>query len=148
MQVLSHVAERLDNLHEAGWVHRDIKPGNVMFLLDKKRWTLIDFGCAAKTGTHAKNMFTICYAAPEVLRANRNREKKVLVTKALDAWSLGILALEMFRGEKVFGEMLSLGHEKVLVFSPFSTECYKSLSVYTAWLVNTHAIASCSLARG
>ncbi|NJR43227.1 MAG: phosphotransferase [Akkermansiaceae bacterium] len=51
MQVLSHVAERLRDLHEAGYVHRDIKPGNVMWLPRTKRWTLIDFGCAAPTGT-------------------------------------------------------------------------------------------------
>ncbi|NJR42330.1 MAG: phosphotransferase, partial [Akkermansiaceae bacterium] len=53
MQVLTHVAERLKDLHAAGYVHRDIKPGNIMWLPRKNRWTLIDFGCAARIGSKA-----------------------------------------------------------------------------------------------
>ena len=72
MQVLTHVAERLSDLHAAGYVHRDIKPGNIMWLPRKKRWTLIDFGCAARTGTHASNSFTPVFASPEVIRCHQD----------------------------------------------------------------------------
>ena len=67
LQVLTHVAERLKNLHAAGYVHRDIKPGNIMWLPRKNRWTLIDFGCAAKTGTFAFSGFSVFFAPPELL---------------------------------------------------------------------------------
>ena len=50
LQVLHHVAERLASLHRSGWVHRDLKPGNVLRRPHKHSWTLIDFGCAAQIG--------------------------------------------------------------------------------------------------
>lgn len=50
LQVLTHVATRLEQLHESGLVHRDLKPGNVLWRPQHLAWTLIDFGCAAHTG--------------------------------------------------------------------------------------------------
>ena len=105
MQVLSHVADRLKDLHAAGYVHRDIKPGNIMWLPRKKRWTLIDFGCAARTGTQATTGFSLYYAAPEVLSEYLNGAPTVEATEALDAWSLGVLAIELFSGRPVFDHM-------------------------------------------
>jgi eukaryotic-like serine/threonine-protein kinase len=102
MQVLSHIAERLKDLHEAGYVHRDIKPGNIMWLPRKKRWTLIDFGCAARTGTKARTGFSLYYVAPEVLRAYTAGQREFEATEALDTWSLGVLALELFGGKPAF----------------------------------------------
>jgi serine/threonine protein kinase len=50
VQVLCHVAMRLKMLHDQGWVHRDIKPGNILRLKMQHSWTLIDFGCVAQSG--------------------------------------------------------------------------------------------------
>jgi serine/threonine protein kinase len=102
VQVLSHIAERLKDLHAAGYVHRDLKPGNIMWLPRKKRWTLIDFGCAARTGTHAPTGFSLFYVAPEALQAYIAGEPGVVAEEALDAWSLGVLAIELFNGRPVF----------------------------------------------
>ena len=52
MQVMVHVAHKLEQLHEAGWAHRDLKPGNAIWLPSSNSWTLIDFGSAARIGTH------------------------------------------------------------------------------------------------
>ena len=105
LQVLSHIADRLKDLHGAGYVHRDIKPGNIMFLPRTKRWTLIDFGCAARTGSHARTGFSLFYAAPEALRAYMAGEGGVVAAEALDAWSLGVLAIELLTGKPVFNHM-------------------------------------------
>jgi serine/threonine protein kinase len=58
MQVLCHIAERLHVLHAAGWVHRDIKPGNVLRRPQHHSWTLIDFGCTARIGAHCAHFAT------------------------------------------------------------------------------------------
>lgn len=50
MQALKLIAERLEQLHSSGWVHRDLKPGNVLRLPNEHSWTLMDFGCAALSG--------------------------------------------------------------------------------------------------
>jgi serine/threonine protein kinase len=63
MQVLCHIAERLQVLHAAGWVHRDIKPGNVLRRPVHHSWTLIDFGCTARVGAFHPGVVTSvhCY---------------------------------------------------------------------------------------
>jgi Protein kinase domain len=48
---LSNIAQRLQELHSAGYVHRDLKPSNVLWLSRIFAWTLIDFGSAAEIGT-------------------------------------------------------------------------------------------------
>ena len=107
VQVLTHVAERLTDLHACGYVHRDLKPGNVMWLPRKNRWTLIDFGCAARTGHKARKGFSYSYAAPEVIRAVRAGDQLFDVAEGLDVWSVGILAIEMFTGAPVYSTLQS-----------------------------------------
>jgi serine/threonine protein kinase len=104
-------------------VHRDIKPGNIMWLPRQNRWTLIDFSCAARTGDCAQLGFTIAYAAPEVIQAFQGGAKRIVVTEALDAWSLGVLAIEVFTGTPVFDPLAppddvrtSLSHTRHIVY--------------------------------
>jgi serine/threonine protein kinase len=111
LQVLTHVAERLADLHAAGYVHRDIKPGNIMWLPRRNRWTLIDFGCAARTGQHAPMGFSLVYAAPEVITAHHAGHSEMIVSSAVDSWSVGILAVEMFTGQPAYRV---LQHEKTV----------------------------------
>ena len=72
MQILHQLALRMKAFHVLGYVHRDLKPGNVMWLPRENRWTVIDFGCAARTGETAKLAFSLAYAAPEVIAAYRH----------------------------------------------------------------------------
>ncbi len=46
VEIIRQVAEAADALHEAGIVHRDIKPGNIMVGRDGKTPVLMDLGLA------------------------------------------------------------------------------------------------------
>jgi serine/threonine protein kinase len=70
--MILQLALRIKELHALGYVHRDLKPANVMWLPRANRWTVIDFGCVARTGEIAKLAFSVRYAAPEVMAALRS----------------------------------------------------------------------------
>ena len=100
--VVYHIAQRLAELHASRQVHRDLKPGNVMWLPRRNRWTLIDFGCCAASGGPAPLCYTLRYAAPEVVGALRNGETCMVVRESQDAWSLGVMAFELATGAVAF----------------------------------------------
>ncbi len=78
------VAQALEALHAAGWVHGDIKPENAM-IGTTGHVTLIDLGFAEKIHTSTNRLFrgTPDYAAPETLTG------KSVALAASDVFSLG-----------------------------------------------------------
>jgi serine/threonine protein kinase len=99
MQIISHICECLVDLHQTGYVHRDLKPANIMWLPSQNRWTLIDFGCAARIDEDARTGFSLMYAAPEAVRAHFREDRLTIqASAALDAWSMGVIAVELFSG--------------------------------------------------
>jgi serine/threonine protein kinase len=111
MQVLVNIAKRLSSLHFDGWVHRDLKPGNVLWLTRKQRWTLIDFGLAARAGSEVAASFTPTYAAPEVVRAYK-AGTTCIAQPSMDAWAMGVMAFELLTGKPAFDKFKG-GAEKV-----------------------------------
>jgi serine/threonine protein kinase len=45
-----HCTLCVKRMHDLRWVHRDLKPGNVLRLPKTHTWTLIDFGSTARIG--------------------------------------------------------------------------------------------------
>lgn len=84
----------MEALNSAGFVHCDIKPGNVM--IDRLGYVkLVDFGRAVQIGEKANWLLgTPIYMAPEI------HERKPPQIQS-DIFSAGIVCLEMLRGEPI-----------------------------------------------
>lgn len=110
--MLTNIAERMKDMHAAGYAHRDLKPANVILLPRENRWTVIDFGCAARIGALAPVAFTLTYSPPEVLTALERQGTSVEASAAMDVWALGVMAFELLTGAPAF-RVVTDGVEKV-----------------------------------
>ena len=96
--ILRAIASALDAAHDAGIVHRDVKPENVFLHQPGDIVKLIDFGLAKlATVTEAPTqsgviMGTPAYMAPEQCRGQP-------VDRRTDAYAFGVIAYEILTGE-------------------------------------------------
>lgn len=100
-KLLRPVAEGLKFAHAAGFVHRDVKPSNI--LLDKNSIPrLADFGLAihecAQRHLAGKVAGTIPYMSPEQVRGETHH-----LDGRADIWALGVVLYEMLAARRPFG---------------------------------------------
>lgn len=98
LKILYHISGALTYLHARGIVHRDIKPGNIMFRQDMTP-VLLDFGIVktfqgretqlTETGTFVGTPF---YMSPEQCTLQK-------IDRRSDLYSLGVVFYEMLRGK-------------------------------------------------
>lgn len=88
LPVLLQVAAVLEHAHSRGVVHRDIKPGNVLFDADG-RVRLTDFGTAARTGS------TMALADGSPFSASPQQLRGEPAATSDDVYGLGALAYEL-----------------------------------------------------
>jgi serine/threonine-protein kinase len=94
--ILVSVADGLDDLHRRGFVHRDLKPQNVLLTADRAK--LADFGLARQDEDPLSDLTapgtavgTLAYLAPEVLQGER-------AGSAADVYALGVIAFAGLTG--------------------------------------------------
>ncbi|MBL8514439.1 MAG: protein kinase [Betaproteobacteria bacterium] len=100
IDILAQAARALGAVHAQGIIHRDLKPDNLMLRADGSIG-LVDFGVAKRAREslgltrHGQVVGTPFYLSPE-------QAQYAKVTPQSDLYSLGVMAYEMFTGEKPY----------------------------------------------
>ncbi len=116
MEVLRQIGSALDVAHQAGILHLDVKPSNILFREDPERKklhaVLTDFGIARPMGRAAtgQTTLTVEYASPEQARLASG--EPVAIGPTSDLYSLSVVFYEMLTGRLPFrgDDDLSLLH--------------------------------------
>ncbi len=102
-RIVEQVCQGLGYMHDKGWVHKDIKPDNIL-LNRSDEVRIIDFSLAVKKASGLSKLFaskrgvirgTRSYLAPETIRKEPS-------TPATDIYSLGIVLYEILTGTVPF----------------------------------------------
>jgi serine/threonine protein kinase len=103
LRLIQRLCGTLAHVHQAGYVHRDLKPTNVLLQSDGSP-VLLDFGLVSRfAGARAREALepagarvgTIHYTAPEQIRGE-------LVDARADLYSVGCLLFELVTGQRPF----------------------------------------------
>lgn len=97
LALLDAVVDGLAAAHDAGLIHRDVKPENVL-LADNGSIKIADFGLARAVSTSTNTgtlVGTVAYLAPELVTGSGADERS-------DVYSAGIMLYEMLTGRQPF----------------------------------------------
>lgn len=96
LDIIADIALGLDFAHQKGFVHRDVKPGNVLFRNDG-RVVLADFGIAkAMDGSSSSTVAGASIGTPDYMSPEQARGEAV--DGRSDLYSLGTVLFEMLVG--------------------------------------------------
>ncbi len=96
LDITADIAHGLDFAHQKGFVHRDVKPGNVLFRSDG-RVVLADFGIAkAMDGSNSSTVAGTSIGTPDYMSPEQARGESV--DGRSDLYSLGAVLFEMLAG--------------------------------------------------
>lgn len=102
-QVLEEIGQALAFMHSHGFIHRDVKPQNIVRVGNTLK--LIDFGLSRRGDSSGKPitgyMCSRYYRPPELLRASENYDL-VVYDGRVDMWSLALTAYELQNGDLLF----------------------------------------------
>ena len=118
IQVVLQIARALKHAHDAGVVHRDIKPGNILFPSVGHEVWVSDFGLSLDLTAEERNTPVDEVVGPRIFIAPELTEYGVRDVKpAADVYSLGQLIFYMLTGGKWVSHLNVLDQRYDAVFS-------------------------------
>ena len=99
VQIALEILTGLENLHGKGFVHRDLKPDNILIM--NGRFCLADFGISREIKTHSKatgTAGTMEYMPPEAFEENPS------ITPQTDIWAIGVILQRILTGKLPFSQ--------------------------------------------
>ena len=101
LDIVAQAARALDTAHQAGIVHRDIKPGNLLIMADGTT-KITDFGIAKANSLQAVNLTATGIVMGTALYVSPEQATGAPLTGASDIYSLGVVAYECLAGDPPF----------------------------------------------
>jgi serine/threonine protein kinase len=101
LDIVGQAAHALDAAHQAGIVHRDIKPGNLLIMADGTT-KITDFGIAKAREAQAAQLTATGIVMGTALYVSPEQATGATVTGSSDIYSLGVVAYECLTGEPPF----------------------------------------------
>lgn len=120
INIISQVAEAMQEAHASGLIHGDLKPSNLMVEPNGKV-RILDFGLASQTDAQATTSMsqldpqgTIAYMAPERMMGNPANAQS-------DIYALGVILYEILTGQRPFANASGLALAAALMQSNSDT---------------------------
>lgn len=104
-KIILQLLSGLLSLHSHNLIHADLTPANMLFLPSSNRIKLIDLGNTIRPEDREAylddfGVQSVCYRAPEILLGQGP------LSRVMDVWSAGVIAVELLLDGEVVGEGL------------------------------------------
>ncbi|CUS10310.1 unnamed protein product [Tuber aestivum] len=104
-KIILQLLSGLLSLHSHNLIHADLTPANMLFLPSSNRIKLIDLGNTIRPEDREAylddfGVQSVCYRAPEILLGHGP------LSRVMDVWSAGVIAVELLLDGEVVGEGL------------------------------------------